>query len=151
MIFMYDPISIPMVLSIYAYCTFIIYIFELGTLDYISIAMMVLLFILYAAFHRIIMTEISWRKWQLIIYKIALGIGIGVYAIWGIYFIFPGIKWTEGKDPDLDESIKEFVIFYVIASAEFFIKLLENVCQIDKTADLEVNESECSSIIKFKK
>ena len=61
-------------------------------------------------------------------YKISLGLATGVYAIWGVYFIFPGIKWTDGEDPELDEGVKEFIIFYVIASADFLIKMLESAC-----------------------
>ena len=106
MLTMYDPISIPMVLSIYAYSVFLIYTFELTASDYASLVMMVLLFIFFAAYHRVIMTEIHWKKWQLILYKISLGMATGVYAIWGVYFIFPGIQWTNGQDPALDEDIK---------------------------------------------
>ena len=106
MITMYDPISIPMVLSIYAYSVFLIYTFELTTSDYASMVIMVLVFVTFAAYHRIIMTEIHWRKWQIIMYKVSLGLATGVYAIWGVYFIFPGIKWTQGEDAALDESVK---------------------------------------------
>lgn len=152
MVILFDPISIPMILSIYAYCMFIVFVFQdLTILDYASMVMMTLLFVFYAAFHRVLITQIMWRKWQLIIYKVSIGIAVGVYAIWGIYFIFPGVEWTNGQDPKLDSSVKEFVIFYVIASAQFLVKILQNICEVDKTADLYLDENECSSIIKYNK
>ena len=97
--FFFDPIAIPMTLSIYAYCLFFYNAFELNTLEILSMVSMSLLFVLCATFHRIIMLEIRWRKWQLISYKISLGVATGVYCIWGLYFIFPGISWTNGKNP----------------------------------------------------
>lgn len=92
MLLLFDSIFIPMGMSIYAYVIFTVYTFEiLSPMDYASFVMTTLLFLFYAAYHRIIMVEIYWRKWQLILYKFSLCIAIGVYAIWGIYFIFPGI------------------------------------------------------------
>jgi hypothetical protein len=103
---LYDPISMPMILSLYAYCMFLFSMFELTIMDYFSMMLMIGLFVTFAGFHRVVMTHIFWRKWQLILYKVSLGLAIGVYAIWGVYFIFPGIQWTNGVDPELDGAVK---------------------------------------------
>ena len=95
------------------------------------------------------MVEIYWRKWQLVLYKVSLCISVAIYAIWGLYFIFPGIEWTQGANPGVDQQVKEFIIFYVLASAGFITKLFESVCAVDKAGKLYVDDRDCGSIIKY--
>ena len=48
----------------------------------------------------------GWRKWQILFYKMGLCGAAGSYIVWGIRYIFPGVNWTGGTDPDLDGAIK---------------------------------------------
>lgn len=108
-----------------------------------------LTFVFNAATHRILVETARWRKWQIIIYKLVLTVAAGLYIIWGTRYIFPGINWTEGEEPEIDNAIKEFIILYIIGSADFVVKLYEKVCDLDKTADLKYDENplHCSEII----
>lgn len=91
-----DPIAFPMAVSAYAYIIFLTSIFVLSAFDIVNIVLLVILFIVYSAFHRALVMEAIWRKWQIIIYKIMLVIAGGMYIVYGIRYIFPGINWTGG-------------------------------------------------------
>ena len=41
------------------------------------------------------------------------------------------------------------MILYIIGSADFVVKLFEKVCDLDKTANLKINEQPFNSIIRL--
>lgn len=131
-----DPIAFPMGVAAYSYAVFLTSIFSLKIADYFNIVFLVLLYVTFAAINRALVGQAKWRKWQIIIYKIILSVAAGFYIVFGIRYIFPGINWTNGRNEDLDESIKEFIILFIIASADYIVKVYEKVCDLDKTADL---------------
>lgn len=144
-----DPIALPMAMAVYAYIVFLNSIFYISSMDMVGMGTLTLVFTTYAGCHRALVAEAKWRQWQIIIYKLGLVAATGIYVVWGIRYIFPGISWTNGKDENLDEGIKEFMILYVVASADFLIKLYEALCDLDKTSDLQVQIENCSKIISM--
>ena len=138
--FILDPITFPMALAAYAYVVFFSSVFILDNLDYVTMTLISLLFVVYAAAFRVICVKLTWRKWQIISMKLVLFVAAGFYVVYGVRYIFPGINWTEGKQEDVDEAVKEFITLYVLGSADYIVKLYEKVCDMDKTADLIVDK-----------
>lgn len=68
--------------------------------------LLVLQFTTFAGCHRALVAEAGWRKWQIIFYKFGLCGAAGAYIVWGIRYIFPGVDWTGGTDPEIDGAIK---------------------------------------------
>ena len=71
--------------------------------------------------------------------KLVFFVCAGFYVVYGVRYIFPGIDWTEGKDKEIDEAVKEFITLYVLGSADFIVVMYDKMCEMDKTADFIVD------------
>ena len=72
--------------------------------------------------------------------------GACFYVVYGVRYIFPGVKFTGGKDSDFDDKMREFMILFLIGSADFVVMLYEKLCDLDKTAELKIADRDCSGI-----
>ena len=133
-----DPIAFSMGLAVYSFVVLLVSVFELSAVDYIVIILLCVKFMTYAACHRSVVAELKWRRWQIYLYKLILFFIACFYVVYGVRFIFPRINWTGGKDEKLDKTIREFIVLYIIGSADFVVLLYEKLCDLDKTADLKI-------------
>lgn len=86
---------------------------------------------------RILMLQVRWSKWRVILFKLVLLADSAVFFEIGAYYMSNDYKYTGGSNTDLDGKIKDFVLLYIFGLFALFVELYSKMCDVDQTAELK--------------
>lgn len=86
---------------------------------------------------RIMLLNVRWSKWRVILFKLILLADSAVFFEIGAYYMSNDYLYTGGVDDDLDGKIKDFVLLYIFGLFALFVELYAKMCDIDQTTDLK--------------
>ena len=86
---------------------------------------------------RVMLVYVKWKRWEVILYKVAV-IVCGLVSFYiGFEFMRGKYKITGGYVVALEKKLKELVLLMVFANVDFFFELFKKLSEFDQTGALK--------------
>ena len=132
-----DDIFLTEVASCFGFIGFLLLIYDGYWYQIITMLAFPLEIIFFVGNFRIMMLEVRWSKWRVILFKLVLLADSAVFFHIGAYYMSNNYLYTGGADTELDGKIKDFVLLYIFGIFALFVELYKKVCDTDQTSELK--------------
>lgn len=132
-----DNIFLTQVASCFGFIGFLLLIYDDYWYQVITMLAFPLEIIFFVGNFRILMLQVKWSKWRIILFKLVLLADSAVFFEIGAYYMSNDYRYTAGADSDLDSKIKDFVLLYIFGLFALFVELYAKMCDIDQTTELK--------------
>jgi hypothetical protein len=92
--------------------------------------------IFYSSMTRIFLVQLSWKKWQLITFKLSVMANCIMFLINGVYFIYVDFSYTMHFLPAFDNKVHDFMLLFIFSLFTYTLEMYSKITDLDRTGEL---------------
>lgn len=119
--FLLDNIFLAQVASSFGFVGFLLVIYNNYWYQIITMMAFPIEIIFFVGNFRIMMLIVKWSKWKVILFKFVLLADSAVFFQIGAYYMSVNYQYTNGRLPELDGKVKDFVLLYIFGLFALFV------------------------------